>query len=401
MPARALQVEMSQRGDRVIALRVRSEPDDSDRALARRFAQDKVADPAAEDGLLTVPLDSTALIAHYLRAARLSGGVYVHLPALCPRTDCKGIRFTIKARHILFGDVEASGTLSIDDAAAADASVFFTNEEHPRLKDAVYVGPEFTQAAVDSIQDSLHRIRSAYEAIAGRDLLAGIGVIATIARNDAGYTGFGGDSLNIIRLTFDNPGQMPESRMVQAITRTYAHEVAHKLQSPRLFDLPQGRLVTEGSADFMKIMMLMRTHLEAEAGGSELVAKAYDQCSRQRGGQGLRERISTHAADFREFYDCGLIDYLALMFSSGRSDAQFIPDLVAALGFPPETTGAIPVDCMLLSAACKDPVLLDMMGDSAHLEARRAWFDEQWNAYVRSRQEGGAHGGQIGQSSGR
>ena len=369
----ALQVTLSEAGETQLGLRVSSTGSDADAALAGKLVQAAGAWPTNEAGSYVVALDSAAQIGRYMKAARLSAGVYVHLPALCPDGDCNGIRFTVQARHILFGGVMAEGSLDIEARDTRMASVFFTNEAQPRLSDGLYVGPEFSDAAVGRITESFRRIRAAYQALARRDLAAGTGAIATTARNDGNYTGFGGDSLNIIRMTVDNPKGVPESQLVDYFVGTYAHEVAHKLQTPRLHDLPQGRLAAEGSADFFKIVMLARSHAREPGDLSTLVMTAYDKCLSRRGAKGLMQRIVDRDADYREFYDCGMIDYFALMFSSGIKEQAFIAELAAVLGDKPGAT-KIARDCLVLGAACDDPVLADMMGDAQRLESRQAWF---------------------------
>jgi len=369
----ALQVTLSEAGEAQLGLRVSSTGGGSDSALAGKLVQAAAASQANEAGSYTVALDSTAQIGRYMKAARLSAGIYVHLPALCPDGDCTGIRFTVKARHILFGDVMASDSLDIEAKDARMASVFFTNEERPRLGAGLYVGPEFSDAAFGRIVNSFGRIRAAYQELAHRDLTASTGAIATTARNDGGYTGFGGDSLNIIRMTVDNPEGVPEAQLVDYFLGTYAHEVAHKLQAPRVHDLPQGRLATEGSADFFKIVMLKRSRARGPGDLSALVTTAYDECLARRGAKGLMQRVVDRDANYREFYDCGMIDYFALMFSLGMGEQEFVSELASALGDRPGET-KIARDCLVLGAACESPVLADMMGDSIRLQSREAWF---------------------------
>ena len=384
LPAFALTLELSEHdGDRLQRRILASEtPQDAD-ALRKLAAQGDATRDKTADGTL-IPLDSTAQVAHYLRAARLSAGIYVHLPALCPEGGCSGIRFVVRARHILFGAVEADNLLEIDPAAAADASVFFTNEERPRLHDGLYVDPTLSDASADRIIDSVDRIRAAYARIADRDLARGVGAIATIARNDGGYTGFGGDSLNIIRMTFDNPRNVTEARMVDAFVTTYAHELGHKLQTPRLFELPQGRLVTEGSADFLKVIVLKRSGARIEQRTNELVSSAFDQCLQRRGPHGLLQRIESREADFSEYYDCGMVDYFALMFSRRTSEDEFVSELTLALG-DPSGTPARTDGCYVLSPSCKDVVLADLMGDADHLRSRRGWFMGRLNEFASAR----------------
>ena len=372
-PAHAVDVELFERDAMHLGLTVHTSDTAADAALAHKLTRlDGVLSAAAADAF-SIKLDNETQIAHYLRAARLSGGVYVHLPALCPEQNCTGIRFTVRARRILFGDVDATDTLAVAPAAVDSASVFFTNEEHPRLQSSLYVVPGLSEASATQLRDAVGRIRASYVQIAHRDLAAGIGTIATIARNEANYFGYGGDSLNIVRMTFDNPTNFTDEVMVEAFTETYAHELGHKLQSPRLFELPQGRLVTEGSADFLKVIVLRRAHARGNSTTSEFVRDAFDECARKRGAAGLVARMAAHEADYREIYDCGMVDYFALMFSQGAGEDDFLARLTSVLGNPPAAPTPAE-DCLLQAPSCTDPVLADMMGDAAHLRSRKSWL---------------------------
>ena len=372
-PTWAMDVDLFERDPTHLGLTIHAADTPADAALAHKLMSlDGVTNAGAPDAF-SIKLDNETQIAHYLRAARLSGGVYVHFPALCPEQDCSGVHFSVHGRRVLFGDVDATDVLAIDPAGVKDASVFFTNEDHPRLKDALYIDPDISQASATQLRDAVGRIRATYAQIAHRDLAQGIGTIATIARNKGGYFGFGGDSLNIVRITFDNPKHFTDEQMVEAFTDTYAHEIGHKLQSPRLFDLPQGRLVTEGSADFFKVLVLRRAHAHGVGITPELVRDAFDECVRKRGATGLLARWAAHEADYREIYDCGMVDYFALMFSQQASEDDFVARLTSVLGNPP----AKPTpqeDCLLQGPSCTDPVLADMMGDAAHLRSRRDWL---------------------------
>lgn len=381
LPTLALEIELTDRSPTELALRVHSGKTPADVAIAQKFASQGYRSDDAGAGSYLLTLDSTPRISHYLRAARLSGGIYVYLPGLCPDGECTGIQFTVKARHILFGDAEATDALVIGPADAASAAVFFTNETHPRLGSGLYVGPEFSASAAEQIRASAMRIRVSYAGIAHRDVLAGVGAIATTVRNNGGYTGFGGDSLNIIRMTFDNPDAVAESGMVATFISVYAHEAAHKLQSPRLFDLPQGKLVAEGSADFLKVVILGRSGLRGERTTTEFASTAFDECLRHRAAQGLLERIASHEVDYREYYDCGMVDYFGLMFSQQSTEDEFLAQLLAVLAGQRERT-AISADCLTLGPSCADAAVIDMMGDAEHLRARRAWFIKRLNEFT-------------------
>ena len=113
-----------------------------------------------------------------------------------------------------------------------------------------------------------------------------------------------------------------------------------------------------------------------------LVSGAYDECLAKRDQKnGILERIASHSASFREYYDCGMIEYLGLMFSMHSSEEDFIADLTTALSAQSRNT-KIPVECLLLNASCRDPAIVDMSGDVAHLRSRRAWLINRISEYV-------------------
>jgi hypothetical protein len=119
---------------------------------------------------------------------------------------------------------------------------------------------------------------------------------------------------NIIRMTFDNRDAVAESGMVATFISVHAHEAAHKLQSPRVFD-------------------------------------------------------------------CGMVDYLGLMFSQQSTEDEFLAQLLAVLAGQRERT-AISADCLTLGPSCADAAVIDMMGDAEHLRARRAWFIRRLNEFT-------------------
>jgi len=386
-PTWAIDLTLTEQGDHLAAV-LTATPAPADQALAKRYGDDaSVLSPTAEAGKFTVALDSTARIGGYLKAARLSGGLYVHLPHLCPDGDCSGVRFTIQARHILFGDVLAQDSLTVEGRQAEDASVFFTNELEPSLRNGLYIGPEFPQASARALTRGVDAIGQAYRALSGRDLREHVGIIATTAVNNGGYTGFGGDALNIIRLTFDNPNGQSPDQMVQTFLATLAHEFAHKLQSPRLHELANGRLIAEGSADFLKAVILLRSGVGAPDQVHALVTHAYDECLRQRGPKTLDERIADHSVDYREHYDCGMVDYLALDFLRAGTEEAFLAELLAVLQDPVAPGGSASRDCLLLRPSCDQAVIRDLMGHREPLASRRAWFDGQWALYRRMSDE--------------
>jgi hypothetical protein len=328
----ALEIELFEFDEHHLGLRMAAPKSANDAALVEHYrATPTLAKSTADPAVFTILLDSTPGIGSYLKAARLSRGLYAHLPILCPKSNCVGIQFHVRAKNILFTNAIAQNGLTIDAEAAGLASVFFTNETLPRFDAAMYVGSEFSDAAALQLQKARLTLGRAYAEIADNDLPLRIGVVATTAKNNQGVSGFGGDKLNFIRLNYDNPTGVTEEEMVRIFTATLAHEPAHTLHPPALFELAHGRLITEGSADFLKIVLMRRTQLLDDTSLSAIVMRTYDDCARKRGVKGLYERIASREAHYREMYDCGMINYFALLFDSSVGEKAFLNGLVRAL----------------------------------------------------------------------
>lgn len=171
------------------------------------------------------------------------------------------------------------------------------------------------------------------------------------------------------------------------MVRTYAHEVAHVLHPARLVEMsPQGRVVSEGSADFLKVLVLRRTGLIDVARASSMISSAYDACQRRRDTKGLLERVATRVADFREYYDCGMIYYFGLMFDQPESEGvriedAFVSELAAAFRDAPVMKGGN-ADCLLMSPACSRSVAIRILGDGEALKAMRPWFEERLRSHL-------------------
>jgi hypothetical protein len=386
--ALALTVDLHESEDGSLVLRLGEAQTPQDQMLADGFrATPFMSNRGAGRSEYVVPLDSTPGLSQYLRAARLSGGIYVHLPQLCPRTNCDGVEFVVRARQIMFGGTVALRSLRIRDGEARHAAVFFTNEENPRLSDALYIGAEFSDAAAARLRNEFEAIRKSYSELIGHELIAKRGTLVTLARDREGARGFGGDFLNILRLTFHNRRDEREATIVDLMVRTYAHEVAHVLHPARLVEMsPQGRVVSEGSADFLKVLVLRRTGLIDVARASSMISSAYDACQRRRDTKGLLERVATRVADFREYYDCGMIYYFGLMFDQPESEGvriedAFVSELAAAFRDAPVMKGEN-ADCLLMSPACSRSVAIRMLGDGEALKAMRPWFEERLRSHL-------------------
>lgn len=390
-PVHALDIELFEGKGASLTLRLSKIDTVQDKLIVEHYKNTPtLAKPSELPNEYSISLDSTPGNRQYLKAARLSGGVYVHLPQLCPVSNCDGIRFIVHAKKVMWGDAIKDDSITIEGENFRRSAIFFTNESEPHLRDALYIGSEFSATTQQFVVRSIVAIRQAYRELVGQDLLSGHGVLVTTARDDEGATGHGGDALNIIRLTFHNRRDEAENEIARLLVNTFAHELAHKLHSERLFELlPQGRIVSEGSADFMKVVVLRRAGVLDEAVLTSIVSRAYNECQRKRGTTGLLERAQNRTADSREYYDCGMIYYLALMFDAPDGDTtegeiRFVNSLVQAFQAAPKTRDDVQ-RCELMSVTCDRPVAKQMLGDSDSLRARRAWFDGKWNSYLRGR----------------
>ena len=214
-PARALDVELFERNESALTLRLSNIESPRDKDLVERFrAMFSLSKLEMVPNQFSMALDSTPGISQYLKAARLSGGIYVHLRQLCPGANCDGIRFNVHAKRVMFGDVVASDSMVIIGSDATNSAVFLMNEEAPRLLDSLYIGPEFSMAAAEKIRASLAEILRTYRDISGQEPLKGRSVLVTTARDKEGAKGFGGDFLNIVRLTFHNRRDETEEEIV-------------------------------------------------------------------------------------------------------------------------------------------------------------------------------------------
>lgn len=112
------------------------------------------------------------------------------------------------------------------------------------------------------------------------DTLANVGVLAVVSSNNVGYFGFGGDALNVIRMSYDNPKPQPLPEFETLFPRTFAHELAHKLQDEFLFSIPRGRYISEASADFIKTIVLLDSGVIQTNGARGIAEKALAECSK-------------------------------------------------------------------------------------------------------------------------
>jgi hypothetical protein len=312
----------------------------------------------------------------YLKAARMGGGVYLHLPYFMPAAACKDVVFEVSARRILWDGKWHAGSVSIPAAAARDKSIFFTNEAAPLIDGSRYFDAAIPAPTLAKLDPAFASIIGFYETVLHADPMRGIGVVAALARNKGNYSGFGGDSLNIIRMSYDNPTPQNLLTLEEVFPSTFAHELSHKLQSEKLFAQPLARHIVEGSADFLKIVVLRNAGLIDEAQAKARVRKAIAECGKFAGPLTLREKTRERAVKFREPYDCGMAYYFTSYYASGLDGAAYVATLRKALSGEKNygNEGAL---CLYFEASCSNPRLNGIIDSEAPFRVQAAWLETQ------------------------
>ncbi|OWQ47966.1 hypothetical protein CDL60_05075 [Roseateles noduli] len=330
---------------------------------------------------LSQPLDSEiGEEAEYLKAARVGQGIYVYLPYFRPIDRCKVDAYEIRARHILWNGVWHRDSLKVDPTSARQRAVYLTNGDVADLRDPIHLDDSLGPSLQAELRSSFDQIRGFYRATFKTDPMENVGVVAAIVRNGAAYRGFGGDSLNIIRLSYDNPRPEDMPGMPEVFSSVFAHELFHKLQSDRLFHRPMGRYVTEGSADFMKVVALENIGLIPTNAAKYRVAKAVDECARFATSLTMKERFQARSVNYREPYDCGMAYFFAAYYASNQSDEEFLDDLMDALKDAQEvgTTGSSKrLACLRMESTCARTEVLRMLGSESEFKQGSAWLQEQ------------------------
>lgn len=313
----------------------------------------------------------------YLKAARMGGGVYMHLPYFLPVVPCERLVIVVSARNILWGGGWHAGSIKIPAASAKDKSIFFTNEAAPEIADGRYFDSSIPRETRATLGAAFTRIVDFYNDGLDADPMDGIGVVAAIVRNDANYSGYGGDSLNIIRMSYDNPTAADLRTLGNRFPATFAHELAHKLQSERLFGNPMGRTIVEGSADFLKVLVLHSSGLIDEGQARQIIRKAVADCATLADEvNAFRERAEQFKMSFREPYDCGMAYYFVAYYSSNLPAPTFVNTLKRAL------SGETYVDdghvlCLLFEPKCNNERLKGIAGNRSQFVAEAAWLERQ------------------------
>jgi len=327
--------------------------------------------------LYAQPLDSeVGEEHHYLKAARMGGGIYMHLPYFVPVAGCKDVAFDVKAKHILWDGKWYAGTLQLTSAAARDKSLFFTNEAVPVVAGANYFDASISAPVRARLTSAFGRIAEFYEKTLEADPMRGIGGVVAIVRNGRNYKGFGGDALNIIRISYDNPSPEDLATIDQVFPSTFAHELAHKLQSARLFEQPLARQIVEGGADFLKIVVLRSAGLIDEAEAKRQILKAGADCAAFADTRALDQKVAQGSVQFREPYDCGMVYYFVAYYTSGLDGAAFIERLRKAWAGDRQY-GDEDMLCLLFEPNCRNARLKGVIGNRSDFVGQLAWLETQ------------------------
>lgn len=317
--------------------------------------------------------------ANYLKAARMGGGIYVHLPYFFPAVECKDVVFEVNARHILWGGKWHSGQVRFTSAEARYGSIFFTNEVSPVINGASYFDANIPAPTMKRLDADFSRILRYYQDVLQVNPMQGVGSVVAVVHNKGNYTGYGGDSLNVIRMSYDNPSPENLLTLDKIFPPIFAHELAHKLQSERLFALPQARHVVEGSADFFHVLVLHSAGLMDQEQTKRRVLKAAAECTAAADGRTLSEKTAQQAIGFREPYDCGMTYYYASFYTSGLTSSEFVALLRKALSGEKNYSDKRNSLCLLYEDSCTNARLNAIVGNKESYVRQVGWLENELN----------------------
>jgi hypothetical protein len=312
----------------------------------------------------------------YLRAARMGGGIYIHLPYFIPDGGCQDIEFKVSAPRILWDGKWYSEYVFFSAAAAQGKSIFFTSEVTPVIKSTTYFDSSIPAGTLRRLEEAFDRIIISFQDQFSVNPTEGVGTVVAIVRNQGKYSGFGGDALNIIRMSYDNPTAENMLSLDRIFPTTFAHELAHKLQSEKLFELPHARYIVEGSADFLKLVVLHGAGLMSDEQTKILVRKAATDCAQFADERTLDEKVAKGGMRFREPYDCGMVYYFVSYYSSSLNGPEFIATLRQALSGQRYSNKQHSL-CLLFESNCRNKRLLGVRGDKTHILQQIAWLEGQ------------------------
>ncbi len=310
----------------------------------------------------------------YLKAARMGGGIYMYLPYFIPNGDCPNVVFNVEAKHILWDGKWQTGNVRISTAAVRQKAIFFTNEPMPLVEGASYFDHEIPAPVLVQLKSSFGQIITFYQNVLGADPMRNIGVVAAIAHNDGKYFGFGGDSLNIIRMSYDNPRPDDLLSLHQIFPNTFAHELAHKLQNEKLFKYAPARYIVEGGADFLKVIVLRGAGLIDDEKTKEMVLKAATECGKFADERSLFDKVQQKAFNYREAYDCGMVYYFIAYYSSDLPEWDFMDIFLKAMSGQKNYSDHVDSLCLLFETSCKNERLNGVTGSKTSFLQQGEWL---------------------------
>ncbi|MFZ6681955.1 hypothetical protein [Undibacterium sp. Tian12W] len=313
--------------------------------------------------------------AQYLKAARMGGGIYIYLPFFFPARECKDVVFEVNARHILWGDKWHSGSMRLGSEDARGKAIFFTNEETPVVQGSSYFDQSIPAPTLARLQTAFEKILKFYQDVLKVYPQNNIGVVTAVVRNQGNYSGYGGDSLNIIRMSYDNPTPAQLLTMDELIASTFAHELAHKLQRDGLYKLPLARYIVEGQADFFKIIVLHNSGLIDEVTAKQRILKSASDCAKFADSRTMREKVEQKSIDFKEPYDCGMAYYFVAYYSSELQAADFMEALRKAMLGENSYGGQENKLCLLFETTCANERMKGIAGDKISYLQQIQWLE--------------------------
>lgn len=313
--------------------------------------------------------------AHYLKAARMGGGIYIHLPYFFPAGPCKDVLIVVKARHILWDGTWYADRIELSRKLAQHKSLFLTNELRPVLRGGTYFDASIPAPTLSKLEARFATILAFYRDVLKFEPMKNVGAVVAIVRNNGNYTGFGGDALNIIRMSYDNPSPQDLLTIDQIFPATFAHELSHKLQSERLFAMPLARHIVEGSADFLKMLVLHSSGILDAVETRERVLKAAAACANAADTRSWSQKTEQGAIRFREPYDCGMTYYFVAYYSSGMTATDFTAALRKAVTGISEYVENPQTLCLLFEASCENERLKTMVSNKSSYVRQTVWLE--------------------------
>lgn len=325
----------------------------------------------ASDRVFFRKLNSEKELGKYLVAARLGGGIYLHLPYFHPGDSCGEVTFEIEGKKILWDGKLHSGMLRIPGRDVFYRSVFFTNEPDADISDAMYFDRDIPGPALRQLKRAFPAISDYYLKNLAVEAVQSTSAVVALVHNQGKYFGYGGDALNIIRITYDNPNPLPPD-IAGVFSGTYAHELAHKVQHPSLFENPHGRYLTEGSAEFLKLFVLRESGLIDARRQDGMIRTALQACAKHNAETSWLEKLTDRTVFYREPYDCGLVYYITSYRSSGLEAKAFVGLLLKALSADVNYSNDRRRLCLLYESDCQNLTLTDLVSGGQRFDRRRA-----------------------------